>query len=365
MDALTKAIYDEVSRIINPVYLVGGSVRDILMERSPKDYDFCTPLNPDQIEELVKKAGRKPFITGKRFGTVGFKVMIDKVPYMVEVTTFRTESYEEGNRKPTVEFVNDITHDLSRRDFTINSMAWRNGKLIDPFNGQEDLRNGVLKAVGRAKTRFKEDPLRMLRAARFASQLGFEVDLKTQEDMTERAHSILTVSKERWMAELDKLLMSPNPSIGLDLLMDTRIMNFIIPELAIQKNYNQNSKYHRFDLWTHTKLVVEKAPATIECKWAALLHDIAKPFVMTIKVEPKIYYHPVPNWREATEEQKQEPAIKWTQHYIKHDFLGAEMVDKIALYLKWSNDRHKQVRELVLNHLKDDCPIRQADREAH
>lgn len=363
MDALTKAIYDEVSKIIHPVYLVGGSVRDVLLSKPPKDYDFCTPLNPDQIEELVRKAGRKPFITGKRFGTIGFKVLVDKIPYMVEVTTFRTESYEEGNRKPTVEFVNDITHDLSRRDFTINSMAWRNGNLIDPFGGQKDLTDGVLKAVGRARTRFKEDPLRMLRAARFASQLSFKVDLKTQKDMTERAHSILTVSKERWMAELDKLLMSRSPAHGLDLLMDTRVMNFIIPELSIQKGYNQNSKYHRFDLWTHTKLVVEKAPNTIECKWAALLHDIAKPFVRT------------EDWKDSSEDLAPEHINRvmmdddsfgyGVAHYIKHDFLGAEMVDKTALYLKWSNDRHKQVRELVLNHLKDDCPIREADKLGH
>lgn len=368
MDAITKSIVEEVSKIISPVYLVGGPLRDSILARPINDYDFCTPLTPDQIEEAVQKAGRKAFVTGKRFGTIGFKAMIDKVPYMVEVTTFRTETYEEGNRKPTVEFVNDITHDLSRRDFTINAMAFRDGKIIDPFNGQEDLKSKLLRAVGTPSHRFKEDPLRMLRVARFASQLGFNVDAKTEEAVADKPHRILTVSKERWMTEMDKILMSPNPGVGLDFLMRTRLINFMIPELSIQNGYDQNSKYHSHDLWTHTKLVVEKAPNTIECKWAALLHDIAKPFVRTdddwkikeIKECNK-------DWRNPTVRTKffDDKWHEQTSHYIKHDLVGAEMVDKIALYLKWSNDRHEQVRNLVLTHLTDGCLIRQADKDGH
>ena len=168
----------EVEKIMapHPVYAVGGCVRDYILGVQPKDYDFCTPATPDEIETLVKKSGRRAYLTGKRFGTIGCKVKIGEIQDLIEITTFRTETYAEANRKPEVEFVKDITADLSRRDFTINAMAIRLNKgrihIIDPFGGREDLKNKTIKAVGNPKIRFKEDPLRILRAIRFATRYG-------------------------------------------------------------------------------------------------------------------------------------------------------------------------------------------------
>lgn len=202
-----------IEDIISPSYLVGGSVRDKLLGREPHDYDFATPMLPDDIESKVKEAGKRAFITGKRFGTIGFKHDGD----FVEVTTFRSERYGK-TRKPEVEFVTSINEDLSRRDFTINAIALRGTKYIDPFDGRKDLEDRIIKAVGNPSERFNEDPLRMLRAARFASQLGFTIESKTLASIKKNAHKILGVSRERWIQELDKLLLGDHVANGLRVL---------------------------------------------------------------------------------------------------------------------------------------------------
>ncbi len=331
-------IIEEVNKIVSPVYLVGGSVRDSLIGNIPHDFDFATPLSPEEIKNAIQKAGRKAYCIGERFGTIGFKVEIDGKFEYVEITTFRTEKYIKGSRKPEVSFVRDITADLSRRDFTINAIAIRNNKLIDPFNGAQDLKDGLIRSVGNASHRFREDPLRMLRAARFLSQLGFRSDEGVIKGVKNLNYKILEVSRERWVMELDKLLMGDYVSLGLQFLMDTRLINYMIPELSIQRNYDQNSPYHGFDLWTHTILMVGYLPKDITLRWAGLLHDIAKPYVRTEKED--------------------------RSNYIKHDMVGAEMIIKLAKYLKWSNDRTKQVSDLVLKHLNDDSPLRDADKKA-
>ncbi len=326
-------IYDKVSKIINPVYMVGGSVRDGLLGKEPKDYDFTTPLTPDEIEKKIKEAGRRPYLIGKRFGTIGVK--IDE--QFVEITTFRQEKYKAGSRKPLVTFVKDITADLSRRDFTINAIAKRGNRIIDPFDGQTDLlTNKIIKCVGKPNERFKEDPLRMLRAGRFISQLYLYVDDSLMESVKQLNYKILEVSKERWVMELDKLLMTYLPSLGLSFLAKTRLLNFMIPELALQIGYEQNSPHHQFNLWTHTLKVVDDVPQDINLRWGALLHDIAKPFVRTDRPD--------------------------RSNYIKHDLLGKELVIKLAKYLKWSNDRTEIVSNLVTNHLNEDSPLKASDR---
>ena len=334
-------VYDAVERVIPNCYLVGGSVRDILIGRQPKDWDFCTPMLPDEIECRVKKAGRRAYIIGKRFGTIGFKVQLEDAYHLVEVTTFRKETYESGSRKPEVEFVTDLTHDLSRRDFTINAMAMQKKRLIDPFGGQEDMKKGLIRGVGNPTIRFKEDPLRMLRAFRFMGQFDYRLDNDTGAALQKRTHRILMVSRERWVDEMDKLLMTPYVSDALLGLAEIGLLKYLIPELHLQHNYNQNSPYHSMTLFNHTRMVVANSPKNIELRWAALLHDIAKPFVVT--THPK----------------------KLHSQYIKHDLVGAEFVEKIGLYLKWSNERREKVKDVVLNHLKDDCPIRDADKLAH
>jgi len=324
-------IVDEVKKIIDPIYMVGGSVRDEVMGREPKDYDFATPIAPNEIEQRIRDAKRRPYLIGKRFGTIGVKID----GQMVEITTFRQEKYDGFSRKPTVEFVGDLTSDLSRRDFTMNAMAKRDGRFIDPFGGREDIKRGVIRSVGNATIRFKEDPLRMLRAARFSSQFEFGVDKSVEKSATRLSHRILRVSKERWVMELDKLLMTDCPLIGLDFLMRTGVMRFIIPELWIQDKYDQRTKYHAYDLWTHTMMTVANCPKDIDIRWAALLHDVGKPFAKIDKGDRCIY--------------------------PRHEMIGRELALKIGGFLRWSNSRIEYVSELVGDHLHPDSPLKEAD----
>jgi putative nucleotidyltransferase with HDIG domain len=329
-------VFADVAAIIEPVYLVGGSVRDILLGREPKDYDFTTPLTPDEVEAAIKNSGRRTFNTGKRFGTIGFRLH----NHHIEVTTFRSEIYKPGSRKPEVDFVGDITHDLSRRDFTINAIAQRpDGRIIDPFDGRADLKARVIRTVGKPEERFREDPLRMLRAARFASQLNFTIDAETEHRTDKRNYHVLEVSRERWTQELDKLLTSDHPEIGLNFLARSRLLNYLLPELAIQVGWDHDSPYHALELWDHTVKTVRLAPNDINLRWAALLHDVGKPYVRTKN-------------------------RRGYSNYVHHAQVGAEIAEKIGRYLKWSNDRIATVKHLVLHHLEDDSPLMYADGEA-
>ena len=325
---------DRVCEFVKPVYMVGGCVRDEIMGRVPNDYDFSTPLHPDKVADLIREKGRKPYLVGQRFGTIGLKLDGE----LVEITTFRNEKYDPGNRKPHVKYVQDITADLSRRDFTINAIAKRaDGRYIDPFGGREDINNKIIKAVGNPTSRFKEDPLRLLRAARFAAQLGFTIEYHTYERASKMAYKILHVSKERWMIEMDKLLMSEYVAHGLLYAMEMRLFNYMIPELAIQNHYDQGSPWHTFPLWYHTMGVVSSTPPDINLRWAALLHDIAKPFVRVNKTNPD------------------------RGTYATHDYLGGDMVERLARHLKWSNERREAVKELVLTHLQKDSILKPYD----
>lgn len=364
---MIEKMLEEINRIMKPykVYAVGGCVRDYLLGVEPKDYDFCTDASPVVIEKKIKSKSMRAYLTGKRFGTLGCKVKIDGKYYFVEITTFRTEQYEEGNRKPKVKFVKTITEDLSRRDFSINAMAIRlnkNGKvrIIDPFNGQEDLKNKIIRCVNNPKLRFKEDSLRMLRCIRFACRFGFKIEKKTLEKMKKMSVHLLDISKERWMMELDKILQSKNVRLGLELLWEIGAFKWMIPELVLQSNYDQNSQYHNWKLDCHTINVVQAIrndTDDLNLLWAGLLHDIAKPFVRTDKVTEV---------NDGDFILGNNPKIKpnnkiFKTNYINHEILGAEMVDRIATHLKWSKERREKVVELVRNHLEEDCPLRRYD----
>jgi tRNA nucleotidyltransferase (CCA-adding enzyme) len=212
------------------------------------------------------------------------------------------------------------------------------GNLIDPFKGRVDIITKTIRCVGVPKHRFKEDPLRILRAARFASELGFNIDNLTFSTMEKMSINLLRVSKERWCQELDKILLSDTPSIGLDYLMKCNVFNYILPELSLQYKYNQDSPYHSHDLWTHTKIVVDNAENDLYVRWAALLHDIGKPFLATLN---KRGYH----------------------NYINHEILGGELVKKIGCYLKRSNEWIDKVTILVLEHMKENSPLKEADNK--
>jgi putative nucleotidyltransferase with HDIG domain len=329
-----REIYDAVARVVDPVYMVGGSVRDSLMGRECDDYDFTTPLDPDSVETLVRAAGRRPYLIGKKYGTVGFKIEGQKV----EVTTFRAETYSDGSRGPRVEYLDDLAEDHGRRDFTINAMAMHEGELIDPHDGRGDLERRILRAVGNARERFKEDPLRTLRGARFVAQLEFGIDEATAEAMQRYAHRIVAVAKERWVAELDKLLVAPGAVEGLRLMARSDLLRYVLPELQLQVDYDQNSAYHDRTLFEHTLGVVEATPPDVILRWAALLHDVGKPYMRVEK--------------------------PGRSTYVKHDLLGAELVERTALYLKWSKERRELVAKLVLEHMLADSPLRGADDSA-
>lgn len=342
IDTKAKEYYDVVNAIIDPVYLVGGCVRDFHLGRKVNDYDLCTPLTPDEIETRIKAAGKRCLDIGKKFGTLGIRHNGE----VIEITSFRKEQYKPGSRKPDVEFIGNINADLSRRDFTINAMAWRNSKVIDPFNGRQDLKDKLIKCVGNPTERFKEDPLRMLRACRFAGQLGYSIEEQTFKKMEEHAHNIMGVSKERYCIELDKLLMGDYVGDGLRFLFHSKLINYIIPELGLQYKFDQHSKYHVFYLHEHTVQTVENTPKDINLRWAALLHDVGKPFVFR-------------------EKKRVNPEDPLQYGFYKHELVGTEIVDHIAQYLKWSNDRRDTVKSLVLHHEDEDSPLREADKIAH
>jgi len=311
-------VIESVSAILQPVYLVGGSVRDALMGRESADFDFATPLEPDRIEQAIRTAGRRPYLMGKRFGTIAFK--LDGMT--VEVTSFRSERYSEGSRQPNVEFFADLDEDLSRRDFTINAMAMLGEELVDPFGGEADLRAGLVRAVGDPAERFAEDPLRMLRMARFASQLDFQVDPLTALAAASLASGILSVARERWMIELDHLLLGPGVEPALHLLSETGLIRFLLPEIGLQVGMRTESRPGSGSLFDCTVEAVGSAPPEICARWAALFRDAAVPY---LPLNPGS-----------------------DNNDLDRTLLAREIVERTALYLKWSNQRRETVERLML-----------------
>ena len=251
---MEKALYiqKEVQKILGTedVYLVGGSVRDLVMGNTPKDYDFTTSLLPDEMTEKVKAAGRRVYTIGEKFGTIGFKVPIqDKLEMIgddgygfsdtvfkyeyVEVTTFRSEVYTSKSRKPEVAFVTSLDEDLARRDFTMNAMVLRSdGSIYDPYGGKLDIYAKQIKTVGMPKDRIQEDPLRIFRAARFAARYGFTIDPNFIGKARQLADRIFDVSVERWVMELDKMLTSNHTWQGLSALEQMGVLSRIFPEIT-------------------------------------------------------------------------------------------------------------------------------------
>jgi poly(A) polymerase len=305
------------------LFLVGGPVRDLLLGRTSADLDFTTDARPPQIKRLLQQAGADSiFAIGEKFGTIG-GVFGDHV---VEITTYRAEEYEPGSRKPRVEFGDSLQGDLSRRDFTINAIALdvATGELIDPFGGQEDLAARQIRAVGVAEERFTEDPLRLMRAVRLAVQLAFEIEPVTRRAIATSADSLATISRERIAQEMAKILTSRLPGLGIRLLSDLGLMQQIIPEVLAMRGMQQDASYHHKDVFEHTVQVVDQTPARLVARWAALLHDIAKPRTRTIE--------------------------DGVVHFYGHDFLGDQMSRKILNNLRLDRDTIEQVGKLVAMH---------------
>ena len=251
-------------------YCVGGCVRDALLGLTPNDYDLCTNAVPEQICQVF--AAHDLIHAGEKHGTIG--VILDHQVY--EITTFRTEGGYTDSRHPDwVRFVPRVEEDLARRDFTVNAMAYnpRTG-VIDPFGGQQDLQQKVLRAVGDPAARFTEDALRILRGVRFAVRFSLTPDKATLQAMNQLRSGLDKIAKERIFEELCKLL----PCISAkDLLQYSPVLTQVIPELAPSVGFEQHSPHHIYDVFTHTAHVVEAAPKDLSLRWAALLHDTGKP----------------------------------------------------------------------------------------
>lgn len=313
-------------------YLVGGSVRDLLFGKEPDDFDIATNATPDQIQKVFPKT----IATGAKFGTI-VVVMEDRSGerFNVEVTTYRSESDYVSSRWPSkVEFSKNISEDIERRDFTINSMAINLGTLSEPgansdeivldlFNGKQDLDKRLIRAVGDPVERFSEDALRIMRACRFASQLGFTLDPATEKAIIESRDLLKNISIERIRDEVIKLLYkSPKPSIGFHLMDKTGILDIIIPELSACKGVIQ-PQFHIDDVFEHTMKVVDCAQD--EVKLAALFHDIGKP--LTISRD------------------------KAGAHFYQHDIVGAKEAEKVMRRMKFPNKDIELIVLLIKHHM--------------
>ncbi len=266
------------------LYLVGGSVRDRLLGRPVHDLDLTTDANPDEIKRLVK--GVRPdavYDVGARFGTIGIifrspgarpaptadEASPTGADDVVEITTFRSEQYPDGTRKPVVTFGTSLEEDLARRDFTMNAIAQEvlTGALHDPFNGMADIAKRTIRAVGDPGARFREDPLRLLRAVRFAAQLGFAIEPQTLAAIQESANDLERISTERIQEELTRILVSPRPALGLRLATALGLLARAIPEVLPMRGVSQRPLHHK-DVFEHTMGVVENIPPLPVLRWA-------------------------------------------------------------------------------------------------
>ena len=299
--------------------VVGGCVRDACLGLTPHDYDICTSALPEETEAVFD--GQKLVLAGKKHGTVGV-VTAEEV---VEITTFRTEGDYRDNPHPEwVEFVTDIEKDLSRRDFTVNAMAYSPKRgFADPFGGQEDLKNNILRAVGTPARRFQEDSLRILRGVRFAVRFGLTLDKATEDAMISQAHLMDHLARERVFDELCKLL--PVMTAG-DLIRFAPVITQVIPELAPLVGYDQKNHHHIHDLYTHTALVVQHCPGDLTLRWAALLHDIGKIQTMVMGDAGPAHYH-------------------------GHAAASAELADSILRRLKAPTALREQADTLIAKHM--------------
>lgn len=249
-------------------YLVGGCVRDTLMGRRPHDFDLCTAATPDQVKQALE--GERFLDTGLRHGTV---TLLPPDGGPIEITTYRVEgSYSDARHPDGVRFVQDIRFDLSRRDFTVNAMAYSPTRgLVDPFGGRRDLRAGLLRCVGVPVKRFEEDALRILRGLRLAAETGFSIEPATAAAMRQKAHTLLHLSPERVFSELNRLLLARYA--GRVLRQGRDVLAEVIPELEPMVGFDQHNYHHLYDVFEHTVRVVESVPPVPTLRWAALFHD--------------------------------------------------------------------------------------------
>ena len=323
-------LFDEAGHEIS---LVGGPVRDAFLGEVAHDFDLTTSARPEETERILQGWAESVWSVGRAFGTIACR----KGDLVVEITTYRTEEYKEDSRKPAVEFGDSLEGDLSRRDFTINAMAMvlPGMRLVDPFDGLEDLAEGVLKTPKSATQSFRDDPLRMMRAARFAAQLGVDVDLEVMRAMSKEASRLEIVSPERIRSELERLITSPFPRRGLELLVHTGVAQYVLPELSALKETVDEHGRHK-DVYEHTLTVLDRAVALetdqdgpvpgpdFILRFAALMHDIGKPATRRFEGNRVTFHH--------------------------HEAVGAKITRNRMKKLRFDNATIKAVTDLVAGH---------------
>ena len=314
--------------------LVGGPVRDALLGRLGNDLDFTTDARPEVTKKILQGWAENVWDTGIEFGTVAGK----RGDTTVEVTTYRTESYDPDSRKPEVEYGDSIEGDLSRRDFTVNSMALelttKTPEFIDPFNGLEDLAKRVLRTPAKAENSFSDDPLRMMRAARFASQLDFEIAPDVLQAIKDMAGRISIISAERVRDEFTKMLMSQNPRTGITILVETGLAEIVLPEIP-KLRLEIDEHHHHKDVYEHSITVLEQAIShedrlggpNLIIRLAALLHDIGKPKTRNLIPGGGVSFH-------------------------HHEIVGARLTKSRLKALRFDGDTIEKVETLVALHLR-------------
>ena len=318
------------------ISLVGGPVRDAFLGLTPHDFDCTTSARPEKTEELLAQWGNSTWDIGREFGTIGGR----RGNFVVEVTTYRTDSYEVGSRKPEVEYGDTLEGDLTRRDFTVNAMAMRLPQLalVDPHDGLSDLAVGRLRTPVSALQSFDDDPLRIMRAARFSAQLGIDVDEDVMDAMESMAGRLEIVSAERIRAELERLIISPWPRRGLELMVHTGVADIVLPELSALVSTVDEHNRHK-DVYQHTLTVLDQAidletdadgpvpePDFI-LRFAARMHDVGKPATRCFESHGTVYFH-------------------------HHELVGAKMTRKRMKALRFDKATTDAVSDLVALHLR-------------
>ena len=320
-DELVRALAQAFSG--RQLFLVGGSLRDHLLGRGSKDLDLATDAHPQEIRRRVEPLADAVWSVGEKFGTIG----LSKDGLKAEITTFRADTYDRVTRKPEVAFGDDILEDLARRDFTINAIA-RNlltGELLDPYRGRKDLEARLVRFVGDPPTRIAEDPLRVLRAVRFCAQLDFELDPTAAVVIGQSVGELQRISWERIRDELDGIVVSPHPRDGLRLLIDLGLAQCVLPEL-LTLHLPEPGRHHMKDVLEHTLDAVEFIAPDKFLRYAALLHDVAKPETYS--------------------------ADETGAHFYRHEKLGAAKARAVLARLRQPAAFIDQVAKLIEDHLR-------------
>ena len=338
--SIPNEVKDITSTLIkagHKAHVVGGSVRDLLIGRTPKDWDVATDARPEEIQKLFSTfagatADRPATVYENEFGTVGIKTRSEnKKLAVIEVTTFRKEeTYSDLRHPDQVTFTGSLEEDLARRDFTINAIAMsENGEIFDPFEGRDDLESKLVRAVGDPRKRFSEDALRLLRAVRFAAELGFNLEEETEAAVKSHSKLLSKIAKERIRDEFVKILMSPDagPKWGLEELNELNLLENVIPELHEGVGVGQN-KHHIYTVWEHNILSLDyaaKQSYELEIRMAALLHDLGKPRTKEGDGSDSTFYN--------------------------HEVVGASMAKDALERLRFTSDFIKKVVHLIRYHM--------------